>query len=210
MSCWSTGIFEPESKASTTHFKASLEGFYGLILEKLVTEKFSDSSLAFPSTSSISTMAQDGEDMVPLDPELLAVLEEEAASRYTEEDNQFTEHCKKSLPKPPILPADRFDRNRQCRGNFRHQDYRKEGGCRDQGEYRGHGNYRDRGNYRDHRREYSDYRQGRFVSDHRDHDDSRRDSEKRKYRSEKESDEYGRRNYQSSKYYNGWGGGSSC
>ncbi|KAK8371955.1 hypothetical protein O3P69_016298 [Scylla paramamosain] len=34
-------IFEPESKASTTHFKASLEGFYGLILEKLVTEKFS-------------------------------------------------------------------------------------------------------------------------------------------------------------------------
>ncbi|KAK8373554.1 hypothetical protein O3P69_012502, partial [Scylla paramamosain] len=83
-------------------------------------------------------------------------------------------------------PADRFDRNRQCRGNFRHQDYRKEGGCRDQGEYRGHGNYRDRGNYRDHRREYSDHRQGRFVSDHRDHDDSRRDSEKRKYRSEKE------------------------
>lgn len=36
-------------------------------------------------------MAQDGEDTVPLDPELLAELEEEAASRYTEEDNQFTE-----------------------------------------------------------------------------------------------------------------------
>ncbi|XP_063855456.1 uncharacterized protein LOC135097463 isoform X1 [Scylla paramamosain] len=71
-------------------------------------------------------MAQDREDMVPLDPELLAELEEEAASRYTEEDNQFTEHCKKSLPKLPILPADRFDLNRQCRGNFRHQDYRKE------------------------------------------------------------------------------------
>ncbi|XP_063885136.1 putative uncharacterized protein DDB_G0281733 [Scylla paramamosain] len=155
-------------------------------------------------------MAQDGEDIVPLDPELLAELEEEAASCYTEEDNQFTEHCKKSLSKPPILPADRFDCKRQCRGNFRHQDYRKEGGCRDQGEYRGHGNYRDCGNYRDHRREYSDHRQGRFGSDHRDHDDSRRDSEKRKYRSERESDEYGRRNYQSSRYYNEWGGGSSC
>ncbi|KAK8373159.1 hypothetical protein O3P69_019907, partial [Scylla paramamosain] len=145
--------------------------------------------------------------MVPLDLELLAELEEEATSHYTEEDNQFTEHCKKSLPKPPILPADRFDRNRQCRGNFRAS--RLQEGRRLQGsrEYRGHGNYRDRGNYRDHRREYSDHRQGRFVSDHRDHDDSRRDSEKRKYRSEKESDEYGRRNYQSSKYYNGWGGG---
>ncbi|XP_063854953.1 uncharacterized protein LOC135097122 isoform X5 [Scylla paramamosain] len=58
--CLPALIFEPETKASTTHFKASLEGFYGLILEKLVTEKFSDSSLAFPSTSSFSTMAQDG------------------------------------------------------------------------------------------------------------------------------------------------------
>ncbi|KAK8396064.1 hypothetical protein O3P69_005276 [Scylla paramamosain] len=38
-------IFEPETKASTTHFKASSEGFYGLILEKLITEKFSDSLL---------------------------------------------------------------------------------------------------------------------------------------------------------------------
>ncbi|XP_063854954.1 uncharacterized protein LOC135097122 isoform X6 [Scylla paramamosain] len=37
--CLPALIFEPETKASTTHFKASLEGFYGLILEKLVTEK---------------------------------------------------------------------------------------------------------------------------------------------------------------------------
>ena len=36
-------------------------------------------------------MAQDKEDMVPLDPEFLAELEEEAASRYSEEDNQFME-----------------------------------------------------------------------------------------------------------------------
>ncbi|XP_045108589.1 putative uncharacterized protein DDB_G0281733 [Portunus trituberculatus] len=152
-------------------------------------------------------MAEHGEDMVPLDPEFLAELEKEAASRYTEEDNQFIEHCKKNLPKPPILPAERFDRNKHRRGNFRHQDYRREGGFRDQGEYRGHGNYRGRGNYRDHRREYSDHRQGRFSGDHRDYDDGRRDSEKRKYRSERESDDYGRRDYQSSRHYNG--GGSS-
>ncbi|XP_042211543.1 uncharacterized protein LOC121858952 isoform X2 [Homarus americanus] len=38
-------IFEPKEKASVSHFRASSEGFYGLILEKLITERFSDSLL---------------------------------------------------------------------------------------------------------------------------------------------------------------------
>lgn len=127
-------------------------------------------------------MAEDGDDMVGLDTELLAQLEEEAANRYTEEDTQFMEHCSKALPKPPILPAERFDRNRQRRGNFRHQDHRRGG------------------NFRDHRREYSDHRQGRFGGSHRDRDDDRRDYGKR-YRPERENNEYGRRDYEPSKHH---------
>ncbi|XP_069945300.1 uncharacterized protein [Cherax quadricarinatus] len=32
-------VFEPVGRASISHFKASSEGFYGLILEKLITEE---------------------------------------------------------------------------------------------------------------------------------------------------------------------------
>lgn len=124
------------------------------------------------------------EDTVSFDPELLSELEEKAASRYTEDDADFIAHFNKGMAKPPILPAERFDRNRQRRGNFRHQDQRREG------------------HYRDQRRDYHDRRQGNFGGNSRNYHDDRRD-DRRDYRPERRSDEYHKRDHDSGKHYPG-------
>ena len=64
---------------------------YQQIYDNSIVQFQTLSWLACLNPSSTSSMAQDGDDMVPLDTELLAQLEEEAATRYTQEDTHFIE-----------------------------------------------------------------------------------------------------------------------
>lgn len=110
-----------------------------------------------------------------LNEDYLAELEEAAKGRYTEEDEEFMKVFSSPPPKPPILPAEQFNRNRhggrfrgnRHRGGFRGnwQDRRSDG-WQDRSGGHGHGDYRDR--RQDHRNyDRRDWRGG--GRDSRDH-----------------------------------------
>lgn len=131
-------------------------------------------------------------DMIELDSEYLAQLEEEAKERYSENDKDFMAHCSKPVPKPPILPAERFQRRHH--GNFRgrnrpsYQDDR-------------HGRYgrdnrsdgRDNGGEYERKRDYREYK--------RSWDDVRKDysNDGRNYGSDRRDFSRGRRGYESNR-----------
>ncbi|XP_042890151.1 eukaryotic translation initiation factor 3 subunit A-like [Penaeus japonicus] len=116
----------------------------------------------------ILTMAEERQDvcvgevnMVELDSEFLKTLEEQAEDRYSENDKNFMEYCSKPPPKPPILPAERFDRNR--RGGFRGRSDNYHGR---QGGYNRN---------RDNRRDFGDDRRRNWGGERRDFGGERRD-----------------------------------